>query len=523
MSPPPPANATTRVSPKHAAFVLTPTSALFDVLSFHAQHRAHAGALRFDGDQITYARMHVLSLTMLGQLLARGIQAGDRVAYLGLNHPLQIILLFALARLGAMLVPLNYRLAHAELCATLRDCTPRWLVCDLHWEKQGWDLVSSMATTAPITCIALDALTAAQEKDALAHYHGQASDPALLVYTSGTTGMPKGAVHTQRNLLANMALASATQDMTADDLVLTVLPLFHVGGLCIQTLPALFVGAQVIVHPRFEAKTTLDCIQSERPGLTLQVPATLQALIEHPHWQDTDLSGLRAVWAGSSLLPESLLQAFHARAIPVCNVYGSTESGPFSIALPPVWAQSHLGSCGWPVHTQNLTVELRLQQPQDEVGELCLRGPNVVSHYWPCTAATDGDGFLHTGDLARQAPDGSITIVGRAKDMLISGGENIYPAEIENILLTHPLVADCAIVGLPDAQWGEIAVACVVLRQPTSSTLDVQDLLQTLLAQRLARYKLPRHWLWLTELPKTALGKVQKNILAQLVSTSRVL
>ena len=166
---------------------------------------------------------------------------------------------------------------------------------------------------------------------------------------------------------------------------------------------------------------------------------------------------------------------------------------------------------------------MSVQQPQDEVGELCLRGPNVVSHYWPCTAATDGDGFLHTGDLARQAPDGSITIVGRAKDMLISGGENIYPAEIENILLTHPLVADCAIVGLPDAQWGEIAVACVVLRQPTSSTLDVQDLLQTLLAQRLARYKLPRHWLWLTELPKTALGKVQKNILAQLVSTSRVL
>ena len=152
--------------------------------------------------------------------------------------------------------------------------------------------------------------------------------PVLLVYTSGTTRRAKAAVHTQANLLANMAIASRAQQMTAQDVVATMLPLFHVGGLCIQTLPALYVGAHVILHPRFAADAALDCFERDRPTLTLQVPATMKALIEHPRWQSADLASLRAVWAGSSLLPAGLVRAFHARGLPVCNVYGATETGP---------------------------------------------------------------------------------------------------------------------------------------------------------------------------------------------------
>ncbi|MDP1894007.1 MAG: AMP-binding protein, partial [Hydrogenophaga sp.] len=345
--------------------------------------------------------------------------------------------------------------------------------------------------------------------------------PLLLVYTSGTTGLPKGAVHTQGNLLANMAIAAQVQGMMAADTVLTVLPLFHVGGLGIQTLPALSVGAQVMLFSRFDAAATLACIQHERPTLTLQVPATLQALTSHPQWAGTDVSSLRAVWAGSSLLPPEPLRAFMARGVPVCNVYGSTETGPFSIALPPAHASSHVGSCGWAAPGVDVVLCDAQGQPvaPGAVGELWVRAPNVVRRYWPNRAALDGAGFFHTGDLAQQAVDGSHTVVGRAKDMIISGGENIYPAEIENLLSQHPSVADCAVLGQADARWGETVVAVVVLREGTPTSADWAQALQQFLDGRLARYKWPRRWLRVDALPKTALGKVQKAVLQQLLSS----
>jgi fatty-acyl-CoA synthase len=247
----------------------------------------------------------------------------------------------------------------------------------------------------------------------------------------------------------------------------------------------------------------------------------LQALTSHPQWADTDIASLRAVWAGSSLLPPEPLRAFMARGVPVCNVYGSTETGPFSIALPPAHASSHLGSCGWPAPG----VDVRLCDAQGQpvppgaVGELWVRAANVVRHYWPQRPALDAAGFFHTGDLAQQAADGSHTVVGRAKDMIISGGENIYPAEIENLLAQHPRVADCAVLGQPDTRWGETVVAVVVLREGTPTNADWAQPLQQFLDGRLARYKWPRRWLRVDALPKTALGKVQKAALKDLVTT----
>jgi fatty-acyl-CoA synthase len=241
----------------------------------------------------------------------------------------------------------------------------------------------------------------------------------------------------------------------------------------------------------------------------------MKALIEHPQWAATDLSSLRAVWAGSSLLPAPLIEAFHARGVPVCNVYGATETGPFSIALPPEHARSHVGSCGWPAPG----VEVRLAGgPGGEhkaEGEVWVRGPNVIEQYWPHQPARDPQGWFHSGDLARLGADGSYTIVGRARDLIISGGENIHPAEIESLLAQHPAVAECAAFGVADVTWGEVVAAAVVL-QPGLSVSESE--LQAHLAARLARYKLPRRWLWLQSLPKTALGKIQRQALAQLVA-----
>ena len=296
--------------------------------------------------------------------------------------------------------------------------------------------------------------------------------------------------------------------MTPADKVPTVLPLFHVGGLCIQTLPALFRGAQVLLHARFSPDATLDAIERDRPALTLQVPATMKALIEHPRWPAANQTSQRAEKANTSIIPAPRVEAFHRRGVAVCNVYGSTETGPFSIALPPARAMSKVGSCGWPAPG----VEARLVD-----GEVQVRGPNVVARYWPDEAACDSEGWFHTGDLARQDDDGTFTIVGRAKELVISGGENIHPAEIEAALASHDAVLECAAFGVPDAQWGEVVGIAVVARPGTELR---EDELRAFLAARIARYKIPVRWMFVDALPKTALGKVQRGVLARQAAQS---
>jgi fatty-acyl-CoA synthase len=478
-----------------------------DLLGAHAASRPERVALSFEGAGLRYGELAARSERVAAQLRdGWGVKAGDRVAWLGANHPGQLVLLFALARIGAILLPLNFRLAPAEWDALFADCTPTHLVHDAAWADPARELGRRQR-------VAVHAAEALGEEGDRAAGAAPASDPAapvLLVYTSGTTSRPKGAVHTQANLLANMRIASGVQRITGDDVAATMLPLFHVGGLCIQTLPALHAGAQVILQPRFAADAAFDCFERQRPTLTLQVPATMKALLEHPRWPQADLSSLRAVWAGSSLLPQPLVEAFHARGLPVCNVYGATETGPFSIALPPEHATTHVGSCGWPAPG----VEVRLAHIQGGVGELLVRAPNVVSRYWPDQPACDAQGWFHTGDLASRDGDGSYTVAGRARDLIISGGENIHPAEIENLLAGHPTVAECAAFGMPDGEWGEVVAVAVVLRPGQAAT---EQELAAHLAGGLARFKLPRRWLWLEALPRTALGKLQRQVLAKMV------
>ncbi|MBL0946301.1 MAG: AMP-binding protein [Hydrogenophaga sp.] len=494
---------------------LEPASTLGALLAQRAAAHPRHTALQWDGADARWQRLDYATLAERAHTLARAlpVERGLRVAWLGFNHPAQIALLFALALRGAVLVPLNHRLSPAEWAAILDDCAPLCLVHDEAFAEPA----RALAATEGLRAIAVDTLDTTPVEPL--PDQGRPGDAALIVYTSGTTGNPKGAVHTQAHLLANLAIAAPAQGLSERDTVLTALPLFHVGGLCIQTLPALSVGARVLLHRRFDPGAVLDTIARERPTLTLQVPATLQALVQHPHWGAVDLSCLRAIWAGSSLLPAELLRACHARGAPVCNVYGSTETGPFSIALGPEHAQEFAGSCGWPAPG----VEVKLVDPQGEpvargrVGEICVRGPNVVALYWPDVDAVDTEGFFHSGDLARQEPQGHYVVVGRSKDMIISGGENIYPAEIEQLLAEHPWVAECAVVGQPDERWGEVCVAVVVLREGAPD--DWVSGVEAALHGRLARYKWPRQWRRVDALPRTALGKLVKPaIRAWLVS-----
>ena len=457
------------------------------------------------------------------------IQPGDRVAWLGLNHELQLVTLVACARVGAVFMPLNFRLAVPELQQVLDDAQPRLLVYD-----ESHAAVAEALQGSGLQRTHLDALIASASPRGMALPAFSGDAPVLLVYTSGTTGRPKGAVHTQNNLLANARASQTAHGFVAGDKVLSTLPLFHVGGLCIQTLPALLAGVTVVLHARFDAGAWLDEVEQSHPTLSLLVPATLRAVLDHPHWPSAQLSSLRGVMAGSSTIPLAYLQAFHDRGIPVGQIYGTTETGPVSIVLPLDQAVARVGSAGWP--QPEAEVALRNEQgdavPVGQTGQVCIRAPNVMRGYWQADGAAGGTaggasgmglqrGGFCTGDLGQQAGDGCITIVGRSKDMVISGGENIYPAEIENLLVSLPGVAECAVVGLPDARWGEVPVAVLVRSADAAGQGLTPEAVLQHLASRIARFKLPRRVVWLDRLPKSALGKVQKpQLQAQLTGTN---
>jgi len=279
--------------------------------------------------------------------------------------------------------------------------------------------------------------------------------------------------------------------------------MFHVGGLNNQTLPALLAGATVTLHRRFDPGRWLADVATRRPSLSLLVPATMQAVIGHPDWARTDLSCLKLLVTGSMVVPESLIREFHERGVPVGQIYGSTETSPIAIVLTREDALRKVGSTG----KAALHCEVKLVQ-----GEICVRGPNVMRRYWNDPVATaavlDAEGWFHSGDLARIDEDGFYWIMGRSKDVIISGGENVYPAELENVLADCPAIAESAVVGVPDAKWGEAACA-VVVRQP-GVALDEAAVL-SLFRDRLARYKHPRRVVFTDALPKNALGKVQKQ------------
>ena len=417
-------------------------------------------------------------------LRADGVARGHIVAWLGHNSWDELATLVACERLGAVLLPLNWRLTAAELATVCRHAGVGHLMGTPEMQTLAEQLLRVYTPTS-------------------ASSDGVLPGDLLLVYTSGTTGQPKGAMHTAAAMQANAVAAIAAQGLDARTRALAVLPLFHVGGLCIQTLPTLAAGGQVLLHPRFEPDAWFDAVASWRPTTTLLVPAVLRALVEHPRWAAADLSSLRFVTTGSQIVPRPLIDAFHARGIPVAQVYGATETGPVSIVVKPADALAQPHSAGHPA----IGVQVMLADD----GEVLLKAANLMRGYFRSAEPSfDAQGWFHTGDLALRHGDGGIEIVGRSKDLIISGGENIHPAEIENLAAAWPGVAEAVVVGLPDPRWGEVPVL-VLVPQPGAS-IDTAALLASF-DGRLARYKHPRRVLVQANVPRTALGKVQKAAL----------
>ena len=477
-------------------------------------------AITFEDRTISYSalRDHVRRLAVLLRD-GLGVSRGERVAFLGLNSPEFLALTFACARIGAIMVPLNWRLAATELAFILDNAG-----CVALFVEPELADTAAVATAAVPGCRTIGkaefaALLARSRGDAREPAVGL-QDPILIVYTSGTTGRPKGAVLSQSALAFNAANAIAAHDMTSRDRVLTNLPMFHVGGLNIQTTPALCAGASIVVQRRFEPDATIAALEDEHPSLMILVPALMRALADHPAWPNLDFSGLRCINTGSTAVPMPLLEAYLERGVPVTQVYGTTETAPIAIHQRIAAAWTTAGSTGKPA----LYCEAAIVGPNGDRlpagarGEIVVSGPNLMTRYWRDEAATAEalrDGWFHTGDVGLTDEDGNYYVVDRLTDVIISGSENIYPAELERILERAPGIAEAAVVARPDERWGEVPVACVVTRP--HADVSRQDVLG-LFAGELARYKHPRDVVFVDALPRNVMGKVLKFELRRMLA-----
>ncbi|MDK2123871.1 AMP-binding protein [Parachitinimonas caeni] len=499
-----------------------PELRLFESLQFRCRVSPHAIALvdGDDGRQLSYAELLEFSGRVSAGLAASGIRAGDRVALLAGNQLETFVLLYACARLDAMLAPLNWRLTEAELQPLMGNCEPGLLLFD----PQFADLAVRLATHQGAPCRPY-AAAMAEWRQTPSHWppSGTAGSevPVLILYTSGTTGLPKGVLLSQAMLGWNALNTCRSWDIGANDVGLVHTPLFHTGGLNVSATPLLACGGRVVVVRQFEPSAILRCVAAQGVTVLFAVPQMFKSLLEHPDFALADLHSLRFCISGGAPCPVSLIRAYQQRGLVFKQGFGMTEVGPNCLTLHEHDSEMKAGWIGYPnSFTQARVVDRQGQTvPAGRVGELHLAGPMVCSGYWrnPLATAELFDGkWLKTGDLVLSDAEGCLKVVDRKKDMFISGGENVYPAEIEAVLLESPLVSAAAVIGVPDERWGEVGCACVVVRPGYSETA-----LRSFVSERLARYKQPCHYRELESLPLTPTGKVKKSLLRELLSDAK--
>jgi fatty-acyl-CoA synthase len=482
-------------------------------------------AIDHQGRSVTYAELDRRSERLAAGLIASGLRRGDRVATLTGNSDEHVVVFFACAKAGLALVPLSWRLAPAEVAFQLDDAEPALLLVDHeHGALAAEALAAARAQPRAMMMGGEDQL-ALEQSDEVAADSAEDDDALLLVYTSGTTGKPKGAVLTHANCFwTNLSFDVAT-GIDGDDVVLQVLPQFHCGGWNVQALLAWWKGATVVLERGFDAGRCLSLIEEKRVTTMMGVPANYLFMSQEPAFVTTDLSSLRKAVVGGAPMPEALLESWHGRGVAVVQGYGLTEAAPNVLCLPPEDAVRMQGSAGKPYPFVDVALrEERSGRLVDGPGtaELVVRGPNVFAGYWNRpqeTEAAFADGWLRTGDLAERDEEGFYRICGRIKDMYISGGENVYPAEVESVLFEHGAVADAAVVGAPDERWGEAGVAFVVL--DTGADASGEELREWCRA-RLAAFKVPREVRFVDALPRSGMNKVLKDELLQALERETV-
>jgi fatty-acyl-CoA synthase len=461
------------------------------------------------GKRLTYAALYRETLAAAKTLQSLGVQQGDRVAILAHNDIRFFPLFFAATRLGAILVPLNWRLSRAEQEQILADCEPAVMFVD--------DTMQSVAPHHHNT-VHLDALglLPAQETEVPSADVCE-NAPVAIFYTGGTTGVPKGALLTHKSMFWNAQNTIAGWGLSPEDIAPIFTPLFHTGGLNVFATPLLSLGGTIVLTASFDPERALQLIVDERCSILFLVPTMYHMLKESPGFDADKLRSLKIMISGGAPCPKPLFEAYWSQGLPLRQGYGLTEAGPNTFGIDQKQAEARVQTVGRPLPYVNVRlVKDGKVVPAGEVGELQIQGGHVMAGYWNRPEATaavlDKTGWLSTGDLAFCDQDGYFTICGRQKEMFISGGENVFPAEIEEVLLGHPSVAEVAVVGVADEKWGEVGRAHLVVREGAPENLPRS--LKDYCRQRLAGYKIPKEFRLENELPKSAAGKVLKTELA---------
>jgi fatty-acyl-CoA synthase len=493
--------------------------AYYDWIAHHAEARGERTAMIDLATRraTTYAEMHERVDRLASHLRSLGVVRGDRVGVLALNSTATLEVQFAAFRLGAIFVPLNFRLTAHELAYIVGDADPRVLLHDPEFSA----LIEELKThgVAPKTIIygaPYEAAIAAAAR--LEAYEAvDLSEVSTLMYTSGTTGLPKGAMITHLMTFINAVNMGVPIGISPETVFLCVLPLFHTAALNCYCNPVLHGGGTVVLARSFDPGEALAAIDD--PGLGVDgfvgVPAVLLFMSQHPAFETTDFSRLEYVGVGGAPSSLALLEAWRSRGCALMQIYGMTETGPGVFQLDRCDAVRKAGSCGKRfLHTETRIVGADgLDVAPGERGELWVKGPNITPGYWrkpEATQASFTQGWFHTGDMAMIDEEGFHYIVDRSKDMYISGGENVYPAEVENVLFQLEAIADVAVIGIPDERWGETGLAVVVLK--SGFVLGEEDLIAHC-RERLGRYKVPGGVVFTDVLPRTGTGKVHKPTL----------
>jgi fatty-acyl-CoA synthase len=472
-------------------------------------------AIDCDGLLVTYRELNDRSDELAGTLVASGAKRGDRIATLTRNSVEHVEAFFACAKAGLILTPLSWRLAAAEIAFQLDDADAAVFLVEPECEELADDALSR-STAHPLRRQLGDGDRGGGS--GFVRPAVEADDGLLLVYTSGTTGKPKGALLTHANCFwTNLGFDLAT-GISQDDVVLQVLPQFHCGGWNVQPLLAWWKGATVVLERSFDAARSLALIEEKRVTTMMGVPAVYQFMAHEPAFAHADFSSLRRAVVGGAPMTEALLATWRGRGVAIVQGYGLTEAAPNVLCLPAEDAVRRSGWAGKPypyVETELRDEASGALLDGNATGELVVRGPNVFAGYWrnpEATADVFADGWLRTGDVAERDEDGTYRICGRLKDMYISGGENVYPAEVEGVLHLHPAVSDAAVVGVADEDWGEAGVAFVVVRE--GEAVSEQELREHCL-ELLAKFKVPREVRFVDSLPRSAMDKVVKSELVK--------
>ncbi|OZI10774.1 o-succinylbenzoate--CoA ligase [Bacillaceae bacterium SAS-127] len=492
-------------------------------LTKHCERFPDKEAIIYENIRLTYKQLNNRTNQLSHALIDLGVRKGDRVCALLLNTNEFLETMFACAKIGAIFVPINTRISLEEVEYIVRDSSGHIFMCDRRLINIAERLRERNTPVQYFICTGSSASAMVAYEKLLANFSGEEpqfelrlDDIHLIMYTSGTTGKPKGAMITHGNMQWNAINCLSFLPIEKSEITYTVAPLFHIGGLNIFTTPVIYKGGTVVLSDKFDPQLTLEMIEKEKATSTFLVPSMWLAIMQFPRFLEYDIRSLRLNLSGGAPCPITVIEYFQEKGVPFFEGFGLTETAPIVSMLDDQNSIRKRGSIGkTPLHVEvKIVNSMDMEVPHGEVGELLVRGPNIFVGYWNNPLETQRaikNDWFYTGDLAKMDEEGFLYIVDRKKDMVISGGENIYPIEIEQVLFRMPNVKEVAVVGVPHEKWGESTKAYIVLSDPMQD-ITLADVVK-FCDGRLGRFKIPSQLEILDGLPRNATGKILKRVL----------